>query len=430
MTSRELYQRARAVMPGGVSSPVRAYQAVGGEPPFIERGDGPWIWDVDGNRYLDYVLSWGPLINGHAYAPAVRAIEEQVPYGTSFGAPTQSELQLAETLVEAVQSLEMVRFVSSGTEAAMSAIRLARAATGRDLIVKFAGNYHGHSDSLLAKAGSGALTLGIPSTPGTPPGTTRDTLVVEYNDAPGQAELFDRYQGQIAAVIVEPVAGNMGVVKPEPDFLDVLRSLRARHATLLIADEVITGFRLARGGAQSVYRLRPDLTTLGKIIGGGLPVGAYGGRRDLMEQVAPLGPVYQAGTLSGNPLAMQAGLANLQPLDDALYQRLAQLTDRLASGLLDGAKEAGVPVTVNAVTGMLTVFFTEQPVRDLHSAQTSDTGRYANFFQQMLRSGYYLPPSQFEAWMLSAAHDENLIDQTIQAARAAFRAAATPAAKP
>jgi len=405
-----------------VSSPVRAFTAVGGTPRFIERGQGPLLWDVDGNEYIDFVMSWGPLIHGHAFPPVVRAVAEAAASGTSFGAPTKREVRLAELIVDAVPSAEMVRFVSSGTEATMSAIRLARGWTARDKIVKFAGNYHGHADSLLAQAGSGALTLGVPSSPGVPAGTACDTLVAEYNDPDSLCALFDKHGADIAAVIMEPFAGNMGVVSPDPDFLEAIRRLTSDHGALFICDEVITGFRVALGGAQSVLDLDPDITTLGKILGGGLPIGAFAGSSDVMRHIAPDGPVYQAGTLSGNPISTAAGIANIEPLHQpTFYEHLKSLTDRLAIGLTEAAGTSNIPVTVNVQTGMLTVFFTNGPVRDLHSARESDTGHFARFFHAMLENGVYIPPSQFEAWMLSSSHTEELIDRTIEAAWEAFR---------
>jgi len=419
--SDELFARACAVIPGGVHSPVRAFAAVSGTPRFIERGFGSHIWDVDGNEYVDYVMSWGPLINGHAFGPVVRSIESQAAFGTSYGAPTASEVDLANAVVDAVDSVDMVRFVSSGTEATMSALRLARAATGRPAIIKFAGNYHGHSDALLARAGSGSLTLGVPTSPGVPESAAAMTIVLPYNDSHTLRDTL-ALRDDIAAVIVEPIAGNMGVVSPDQPFINALRDAPRENGALLIVDEVITGFRVARGGAQSFYGLQPDLSTFGKIIGGGLPVGAYGGRRDLMEQLAPSGPVYQAGTLSGNPLAMVAGLANLSPTVTAdFYDRLGVATETLARELRAVASSAGVPVTVNFTTGMLTVFFTAGAVRNLDDAEAADTQRYARFFHSMLGQGIYLPPSQFEAWMLSAAHTTQDLERTVAAAQAAFQ---------
>lgn len=420
--SAALFQRARDVIPGGVNSPVRAYAAVGGTPRFIERGAGPYVWDVDGNRYLDYVMSWGPLIHGHAFGPVVNALEGGAAFGTSFGAPTAAEVDLAEIVVRCVPSMEMVRLVNSGTEATMSAIRLARAATGRDRIVKFAGNYHGHVDSLLARSGSGSLSLGIPTSPGIPESVVAQTSVLPFNDAEAVEREFQSRGGEIAAVIVEPIAGNMGVVPPQPGFLETIRRVTSSAGGLFIADEVITCFRVALGGAQELLKFSPDLTTLGKIIGGGLPVGAYGGRRDLMEGMAPVGDIYQAGTLSGNPLATSAGLANLLPLqEDGFYAALNALTQRLADGLRHASSEAGLPVTVNATTGMLTLFFNPGPVVTLEDAQRSHTQHFARFFHAMLDHGIMLPPSQFEAWMVSSAHTEEIIDETIGAAEMALR---------
>lgn len=419
--STRLFQRARTLIPGGVNSPVRAFAAVGGTPRFIERGNGPLLWDVDGNRFVDYVMSWGPLINGHAFPPVVEALEKTARLGTSFGAPHPFEVTLAEMVSKAMPAVEMVRFVSSGTEAAMSAIRLARGFTGRDKIVKFAGNYHGHADMLLARAGSGGLTLGVPTSPGVPEGAANYTLVTEYNDLAALEAILSRHGADIAAIIVEPIAGNMGIVPPASGFLSGIQRLTREHGALFICDEVITGFRVGLGGAQERFGLQPDIVVLGKIIGGGLPVGAYGGKREIMSHVAPLGPVYQAGTLSGNPLAMAAGIANLLPLRDAgLYQRLQGLTEQLATGLRHAARDEGVSVVVNSVTGMITVFFTEGSVTTLSEAERSDTAQYARFFQAMLQRGVYLPPSQFEAWMLSTAHTEDIVRDTILLAREAF----------
>lgn len=419
--SARLFERARAVIPGGVNSPVRAFAVVGGTPRFIERASRSHVWDVDGNRYVDYVMSWGPLIHGHAFGPVVRSLEAAVPYGTTYGAPTAAEVLLAEAVVDAVPSVEMVRFVSSGTEAAMSAIRLARAVTGRPVIVKFAGNYHGHADALLASAGSGSLTFGVPTSPGVTDAATADTIVATYNDTQGLATVFETRGEEIAAVIVEPIAGNMGVVQPADSFLQAIRRLTADAGALFICDEVITGFRVSRGGAQALLDLRPDITVLGKIIGGGLPVGAFGGSRELMERMSPVGDVYQAGTLSGNPLAMHAGLANISPLaHPRFYQDLDARTHKLAIGLRHAGSEAGIPVTVNACTGMLTLFFTDGPVMNLQDARGADTARFSRFFHAMLDSGISLPPSQFEAWMLSAAHSDEIIDETVAAARVAL----------
>ncbi|WP_038037383.1 glutamate-1-semialdehyde 2,1-aminomutase [Thermorudis peleae] len=421
--STKLWERAQQVLPGGVNSPVRAFRAVGGTPPFIVRGQGAILEDADGNHYLDYICSWGALIAGHAHPAVVDAVCSAAAHGTSFGAPTPAEVELAELVCSLVPSIEQVRFVNSGTEATMSAIRLARAATGRSKIVKFSGCYHGHADALLATAGSGVLTLGLPGTPGVPSAVVADTISLPYNLLDPVRQVFAEVGEQIAAVIVEPVAGNIGVVPPEPGFLEGLRELTAQHGALLIFDEVITGFRLAPGGAQERYGIMPDLTCLGKIVGGGLPVGAYGGRRDLMSLVAPSGPVYQAGTLSGNPLAMAAGLATLRLLQEpGLYERLDTLSQRLAEGLRAAAAAASLPITVNQIGSMLTVFFTPGPVVDEASAKRSDTAAFARFHRIMLESGIMLPPSQFEAWFVSLAHTEADIERTIEAAGAAFRA--------
>lgn len=420
--SQSLFNRARQIMPGGVNSPVRAFAGVGGTPRFMSKGQGAYLWDADGNQYIDMVMSWGPLIHGHAFPPILAAITEAAAQGTSFGASTEREVILAESIKRMIPSMEMMRFVSSGTEATMSAIRLARAFTQRDLIVKFAGNYHGHADMLLAQAGSGVLTLGLPASPGVPEASARSTLVLPYNDVPSLEHTFTNFGTEIAAVIVEPIAGNMGVVPPESGFLAAIRRLTERSGALFIADEVITGFRVGVGGAQQELDFIPDLTTLGKIIGGGLPVGVFGGRRDILEHVAPSGPVYQAGTLSGNPLAMAAGLAALQPLEDPdFYLRLSATTQHLAESLREMGQRAGLPIRVNAVTGMLTVFFTEQTVANLESAQTSDTERYACFFHAMLDQGVYLPPSQFEAWMVSPVHTPMILDRLLSAAWASMQ---------
>jgi glutamate-1-semialdehyde 2,1-aminomutase len=419
--SSEAYQRACRVIPGGVNSPARAFGAVGGQPLFISRGEGPYLYDVDGNQYLDYVGSWGPLILGHAHPHVIRAIEDAAHRGTTFGAPTEAETQLADLIIAAVPSIEMVRMVSSGTEASMSAIRLARAFTGRDVIVKFAGCYHGHVDSLLVQAGSSATTLGVPNSPGVPQGCTRDTLVLRYNDVDGLAQAFGSHGDRIAGVIVEPVVGNMGLVVPRTEFLSELRRLTELHGALLIYDEVITGFRLSYGGAQQLYHQMPDLTVLGKIVGGGLPVGAYGGRLDVMKHVMPAGPVFQAGTLSGNPVAMAAGLATLQELrDHPPYARLEKLGRQLALGLSQAAAEAGVPHQLARVGSMWTLFLNANPVTDYDTAKASDTGRFARFFWAMLERGFYLPCSQFEAAFLSAVHTEQHVNQTVAAAREAL----------
>ena len=418
--SSRLFDRARRVLPGGVNSPVRAFGAVGGRPPFIRRARGARLYDVDGRSYVDYVMSWGPLIHGHAPPELTRALRSAAGRGTSFGAPTAQEVELGRLVCRLVPSIERVRFVNSGTEATMSAVRVARAATGRDRIVKFAGCYHGHADAFLVQAGSGATTLGVPTSPGVSRATAADTLIADYNDVESAARLCRAHGGAIAAVIVEPIAGNMGVVPPADGFLDGLRGLCDRHGIVLIFDEVISGFRASRGGAQAVYGVLPDLTCLGKIIGGGLPVGAYGGRADLMERVAPAGPVYQAGTLSGNPLAMTAGIWALSKLSAPLYRRLDKLGRRLAEGLREAAREAGAALEVNAAGSVLTPFFRAGPVTDYASATAADAERYAAFFRGMLRRGVYPPPSQFEGWFLSDAHTERDVDRTVRAARGAL----------
>ncbi|MCS7306476.1 MAG: glutamate-1-semialdehyde 2,1-aminomutase [Thermoguttaceae bacterium] len=416
--SHAAFQKAKRLIPGGVNSPARAFGAVGGQPLFIARGEGAYLYDIDGNCFIDYVASWGPMILGHAHPEVVAAVESAVRRGTSFGAPTEAETELAELIVEAFPSIERVRLVNSGTEAAMSAIRLARAYTGRDLIVKFAGNYHGHVDSLLVAAGSSATTLGVPSSPGVTAGTAKDTLVLEYNDVVGLEEAFAQWGSQIAAVIVEPVAGNMGVVKAQADFRQALRELTSQHGALLIFDEVITGFRVCYGGAQTLFGIQPDLTILGKILGGGLPIGAYGGRADIMDQMLPSGKVFQAGTLSGNPLATAAGIATLKVLRQTNpYPYLEQLSTRLAVGLEQAAKEAEIPVCIGWFGSMMTLFFTSEPVVDWPSARRCNTQQYAQYFWGMLRRGVYLPCSQFEALFISAAHTPDHIDTTITAAK-------------
>ena len=415
--SEQLFRRAQALIPGGVNSPVRAYRSVGGNPPFIARGEGSHIFDVDGNEYIDYVGSWGPLLLGHRHPEILAALERALAIGTSFGAPTAPEVELAEAICRAVPSIEMVRLVNSGTEAAMSAIRVARGFTGRDLIVKFEGCYHGHVDSLLVKAGSGLATLGIPDTQGVPKAFCDTTLALPFNSVDAVEHAFRAHGGQIAAVIVEPVVGNMGCVPPLPGYLEALREITTRSGALLILDEVMTGFRVAFGGAQQIYGIRPDLTTLGKVIGGGLPVGAYGGRRDIMSKIAPVGPVYQAGTLSGNPLAVAAGLAMLRHLErhPDVYARLEAHAAELCSHVPAG-------VTVNRVGSMFTFFFTDQPVTDFESAKRSDTARFGRFFRAMLERGIYLAPSQFEAAFISAVHSEEDVRRTVAAAREAFQA--------
>src|SRR5437870_2857681 len=413
--SERLFERARHVIPGGVNSPVRAFRGVGGTPPFIARGQGSRIFDVDGNEYIDYVGSWGPLLLGHRHPAILKAISEALEIGTSFGAPTEREVELAEEILAAVPSVEMVRLVNSGTEATMSAVRLARGFTGRELTVKFEGCYHGHVDSLLVKAGSGMATLGIADTQGVPDAFCDTTIALPFNSVDALERAFRAYGDGIASVIVEPVVGNMGCVPPAPGFLQALREITARHGALLIFDEVMTGFRLARGGAQELYGIRPDLTTLGKVIGGGLPIGAYGGRADIMSKIAPLGPVYQAGTLSGNPLAVSAGLAMLRHIKahPEIYPQLERGAARLT-----GTAPAGV--TVNRVGSMFTFFFTDAPVTDYESAKRSDTERFGRFFRGMLERGIYLAPSQFEAAFLSAAHNEADIDRTVDAAKECF----------
>jgi len=400
-----------------VDSPVRAFKAVGGSPLFIGRATGARIHDIDGNAYIDYVMSWGPLIHGHAPKGLIKALAAAAKRGTSFGAPSPLEVELGERVRRLMPSLERVRFVSSGTEATMSAVRVARAATGRERIVKFEGCYHGHADAFLVKAGSGALTLGMPTSPGVTRGASADTLVASYNDLGSVRQLFAAHPREIAAIIVEPIAGNIGVVPPADGFLAGLREICTTAGSILIFDEVISGFRAAAGGAQALTGVKPDMTCLGKIIGGGLPVGAYGGRADLMELVSPAGPVYQAGTLSGNPLAMTAGLWSLDNLTPSLYTKLAALGTRLAAGLADAARESNVPLQVNGFGSVLTPFFTDRPVRDYASATSADTDRYARFFRGMLSRGVYPPPSQFEAWFLSSAHRSSDIDKTIDAAR-------------
>jgi glutamate-1-semialdehyde 2,1-aminomutase len=418
--SRSLFARATAILPGGVDSPVRAFKSVGGSPLFIRRASGAVIEDVDGNKFIDYVMSWGPLLHGHAPSGLVKAITAAAKRGTSFGAPSPLEHELGERVRELMPSMDRVRFVSSGTEAAMSVIRVARAFTRRDCIVKFEGCYHGHADAFLVKAGSGAMTLGIPNSPGVPKAVTADTLLARYNDLGSVTGLFETHGERIAAVIVEPIAGNIGVVPPATGFLSGLRELCSRHGAMLVFDEVISGFRAAAGGAQAVFDVKPDLTCLGKIIGGGLPVGAYGGRADAMDMVAPAGPVYQAGTLSGNPVAMTAGLWALSRLTPKLYRELSRRGSMLAAGFADAARAANVPLQVNAFGSLVTPFFTTSAVRDYDSALTSDTGGYATFFTSMLKRGVYPPPSQFEAWFVSAAHSDRQIEATITAAKGAM----------
>ena len=419
--SESLFGRAQRVLPGGVNSPVRAFRGVGGTPFFVRSAEGSRITDVDGRSYIDFLGSWGPLILGHAAPAVIEAVGEALARGTSYGAPTPGEVELADLIVSAVPSMEMVRLVSSGTEAAMSAIRLARGATGRDLIIKFEGCYHGHADSLLVKAGSGGATFGVPDSLGVPEALARMTLTAPFNDLGAVERLMDARGGEVAVVIVEPVAGNMGVVPPATGFLEGLRQLCDRHGALLLFDEVITGFRLGYGGAQARYGVRPDLTCLGKIIGGGLPVGAYGGPRALMERISPLGGVYQAGTLSGNPLAVAAGLTTLRALaDPAVYERLERAAATLEAGLVDGARASGIPLTVNRVGSMLTAFFTDGPVTDYASAKRASTERYARFFHAMLDRGVFLAASQFEAAFISLAHSDADLEAATRAAREAL----------
>jgi glutamate-1-semialdehyde 2,1-aminomutase len=417
-----VYRRALEVIPGGVDSPVRAFKAIGISPTFVDRAKGSKIWDIDGNEYIDYVGSWGPMILGHAHPGVVAALKRAVPKGTSYGAPTFLEVELATKVKKAFPSMELVRMVSSGTEAVMSAIRLARGYTGKDKIIKFEGCYHGHGDSLLVKAGSGATTFGIPDSLGVPEDLAKHTLTASYNDLEGVKSLVRQYSGQIACIIVEPIAGNMGVVLPEKEFLEGLRKICNGEGIVLVFDEVISGFRVAYGGAQELYQIKADLTCLGKIIGGGLPVGAYGGKREIMEKIAPLGGVYQAGTLSGNPLAMTAGLMTLELLKSKkVYQDLERKTSYLTEAISEKAEENGIPVTINRGTGMFTLFFTTGPVKNYRTAKTSDTKRFAQFFIEMMEQGIYLPPSQFEAWFISLAHAQKDLEQTIEACDAAFK---------
>jgi glutamate-1-semialdehyde 2,1-aminomutase len=422
--SIELFQRAQAVIPGGVNSPVRAFRAVGGQPLFIRSAQGALITDVDGRTFIDYVGSWGPMILGHAHPEVIEALHRALEQGTSYGAPTEREVEMAEEIRQALPSIEKVRMTSSGTEATMSAIRLARGVTGRKKLVKFEGCYHGHSDALLVKAGSGVATLGLPDSPGVLPELADHTLTLPFNDEKSLDAVFDAHASDIASVIIEPIVGNMGVVLPKPGFLPKVRALTERHGALLIFDEVITGFRAGYHGAQGLFDIRPELTCLGKIIGGGLPVGAFGGREDIMNLLAPQGPVYQAGTLSGNPLAMTAGLTTLRILKrdkETIYPRLEKLTARLAEGIAAAAGEAGIEVRINRAGSTMTTFFTSEDVTDWASASTANRDLFGKFFQAMLTRGVYLPPSQFEAMFVSAAHTDDLIDRTIDATTEAFR---------
>ncbi len=420
--SRAAFARAQQVIPGGVNSPVRACKSVGVTPLYIDRGEGCKIYDIDGQSYIDYVLSWGPLIAGHAHPQVLKALGETAAKGTSFGAPTELETEMAELVCARVPSVEVVRMVNSGTEATMSALRLARGYTKRDKILKFEGSYHGHADSLLIKAGSGVATLGLPDSPGVPENVARNTITVPYNDLAAVQQAFAQYGSELAAVIVEPVAGNMGVVVPQPGFLEGLREMTTQHGCLLIFDEVMTGFRVGYSCAQGRFEITPDLTCFGKVIGGGLPVGAYGGRRELMEQMAPVGPIYQAGTLSGNPLAMAAGFTTLQLLGQpGAYEHLEKMGKRLADGLQAAADEQGIALTINRVGSMVCPFFTDQAVTNYESAKTSDLTRFRRYYAAMLDLGVSIPPSQFEGWFLSLAHTETEIDATIAAHREALR---------
>jgi len=419
--SAKLFEQAQELIPGGVNSPVRAFRGVGGTPRFIKSAQGATMTDVDGRTYIDYVGSWGPMILGHADPEVIEALRDALARGTSYGAPTELEIEMAEEVIDAVPSIEMVRMVNSGTEATMAALRLARGVTGRTKIVKFEGCYHGHADALLVRAGSGVATLGLPDSPGVPPALARETLTVPFNAATALARVFEEYPTEIAAVIIEPVVGNMGCVPPRVGYLQQVREITRQHGALLIFDEVMTGFRLARGGAQELYKVTPDITTLGKIIGGGLPVGAYGASREIMNHIAPAGPIYQAGTLSGNPLAMTAGLTTLKRLrDKSVYEQLERAGERLCVGLTGAAQAAGRATMTNRVGSMWTTFFTSEPVFDWTSAAESSRETFGKFFHAMLAEGVYLAPSQFEAGFIGLAHTDELIDQTIDAARRAF----------
>ena len=418
-----LFQEAQKLFPGGVNSPVRAFRAVGGQPLFIERGEGAYLFDVDGNRYIDYVLSWGPLITGHAHPKVVEAIQQAALNGTSYGAPSLLEIDLAKSVMDFMPNIEMIRFVNSGTEATMSALRLARTYTKRDKIIKFEGCYHGHADLLLVQAGSGVATLGLPDSPGVPADTVKDTLVAIYNNLDSVETLIKQYPDQIAAIIVEPIAGNMGVVPPIPGFLEGLRKITTQQGALLIFDEVMTGFRVHPGGAQTLYNIKPDLTTLGKVIGGGLPVGAYGGKQEIMQMVAPAGLMYQAGTLSGNPLAMSAGIATLGLLKGAnCWVKLEQAAGRLEAGISSVANKAGIPIRQTRVGTMFTTFFSETEPRDWSTVKIANKERFAKFFQRMLVNGVYFAPSQFEAGFVSTLHSDEIIDATINAVEKALKA--------
>jgi glutamate-1-semialdehyde 2,1-aminomutase len=419
--SETLFNEAQRYIPGGVNSPARAFGAVGGQPLFIDHAEGPFIWDVDGNRYIDYVLSWGPLILGHANPKVVKALQQAATRGTSYGAPTQLETRLAELVIELVPSAEQVRFVNSGTEATMSVLRLARAFTKRDKIIKLKGNYHGHADFLLVQAGSAVATLGLPDSPGVPAGATKDTLTAPYNDLAAIESLFSQFGEEIAGVILEPVAGNMGLVPPVPGYLTGLRDLCHQHGALLVFDEVMTGFRVSPGGAQEKFGVTPDLTALGKVIGGGLPVGAYAGRADIMQTVAPAGPMYQAGTLSGNPLAMTAGIKTLEALQmPGVFDDMVSKTTTLCEGISAAAKIAGIPLYTTQAGTMFSFFFNAEPVTDWESASKSDTATFARFFHAMLERGVYFPPSQYESWFFSTTHTDEIVVSTIQAAQTAF----------
>lgn len=418
-----LFQEAQKLFPGGVNSPVRAFRAVGGQPLFIDHGEGAYLFDVDGNRYIDYVLSWGPLITGHAHPKVVEAIQQAALKGTSYGAPSPLEIDLAKSVMSFMPNIEMIRFVNSGTEATMSALRLARTYTKRDKIIKFEGCYHGHADLLLVQAGSGVATLGLPDSPGVPADTVKDTLVAIYNNLDSVEALFKQYPDQIAAIIVEPVAGNMGVIPPIPDFLEGLRKITTQHGALLIFDEVMTGFRVHKGGAQTLYNIKPDLTTLGKVIGGGLPVGAYGGKKEIMQLVAPAGPMYQAGTLSGNPLAMSAGIATLSLIrEDECWMQLELAAAKLEAGVLSAAKQAGIFIQQTRVGTMFTTFFSETKPEGWSTVKVADKALFGKFFQKMLENGVYLAPSQFEAGFISIVHTDEVINTTIAVAELALKA--------